>query len=167
MTPLGRPLTALLLSALLLAGCGEDPITDAVEAGPTTTSPDPTEPSMSAGDPVQEPSVVAMLSETAAGGRVSAAPVPIDDVDTLRDFVRGLEGRMPRQVVRAAAGATVPDGQTLLAAVVDISCVPPLDVSVEVDDGRVVVQPLKEKPTGRAPQCLAPVTTVAIVTAVV
>ena len=31
----------------------------------------------------------------------------------------------------------------------------------------VVVQSLKEKPTGRSPQCFAPVTTVALVTAVV
>ena len=165
MTTLGRALLALLLGTLLLAGCGDESSTDATER--ETTSPSASEPSMSTGDPVQEPTVVAMVSETDAGGRVSATPVPVGDAAALRDFAGQFDGRMSRELSQAAAGATVPDGQTLLAAVVDISCVPPLDVQVEVGDGGVQVQPLKEKPTGRAPQCFAPVTTVALVTAIV
>ncbi len=122
---------------------------------------------MSIGDPVQEPTVVALVSETDAGGRVTAAPVPVGDAAALRDFAGQFDGRMSRELSEAVDGATVPDGQTLLATVVDISCVPPLDVRVKVVDGGVTVQPLKEKPVGRAPQCFAPVTTVAIVTAIV
>ncbi|MEJ7796056.1 MAG: hypothetical protein WKF50_10925 [Nocardioides sp.] len=167
MRTLGRALTALLIGALLLAGCGLDSSTDGVEQTPTSQSPSPSEPSMSIGDPVQEPTVVGMVSETDAGGWVSATPVPVGDAAALRDFADQFGGRMSREISQAAAGATVPDGQTLLASVVDISCVPPLDVSVKVGDGGVRVQPLKEKPIGRAPQCLAPVTTVAIVTAIV
>lgn len=155
-----RPLSALLLAVLLVSGCGD-------ESAPESAAPAPAEPSMSVGDPVQKPSVVAMVSGIDAGGRVSATPVPVADDGALRDFARQFDGRMAREILEAATGATVPDGQTLLATVVDISCVPPLDVQVKVGDGGVVVQPLKEKPSGRAPQCFAPVTTVAIVTAVV
>ena len=163
MTTLGRALLALLLGSLLLAGCGDESSTDAT--GRESTNP--SEPSMSTGDPVQEPTVVAMVSETDAGGRVSATPVPVGDAVALRDFAGQFDGPMSRELSQAAAGATVPEGQTLLAVVVDVSCVPPLDVQVEAVDGGVQVQPLKEKPTGRAPQCFAPVTTVALVTALV
>lgn len=156
---------ALLLASLLLVGCGEE--TAPTAADPTTSSPSPSEPSMSTGDPVQRPSVVAMVSQPDAGGRVSATPVPVADDAALSDFADQFEGRMARELSAAAAGATVPEGQTLLAAVVDISCMPPLNVHVAVGDGGVAVHPVKDKPTGRGPACQVPVTTVALVTAVV
>ena len=162
MTTLGRAPIALLLGALLLAGCGEESPTDAV--GRETSSPSPSEPSMSTGDPEQEPTVVALISASNAGGRVSLEPVPIGDPESLAAFTRGLDGRFARDVAQQARNATVPDGQTLLAAVVGISCEAVMSVQVKVRDGGpvIVVPPQKSDK-----QCLVPVTTVVIVTAIV
>lgn len=158
---MGRLLTALLLATLLLAGCGEDASDPAAAASSST--PSPSEPEMSAGDPVQEPTVVALVSGTNAGGRVSATPVPVGDPQDLATFIRPLDGPLLRDVASAARDAEVPDGQTLLAAVVAIGCEPPGSVTVEVRDGgpRIVVPQQKSDK-----RCFASVTTVALVTAV-
>lgn len=162
---MARPLVSLVVSALLLAGCGGTVVVDP-ESG-STTSPTPDAPSMSIGDPVQEPNVVTVLSEPGAGGRVSATPVPVGDPAALREFVVQFEGRLSRGVSQAAAGATVPDGQTLLASVVDISCNPPQDVNVVVRDGGVRIVPILNRSKGSDRTCYLAVTTVALVTAVV
>lgn len=162
MNTLGRALIAVLLGALPLAGCGDGSTTDAVDRD--TSSPSPTEPSMSTGDPVQEPTVVALISASNAGGRVSVEPVPIGDPTSLAAFTRGLDARLSRDVAQQARTATVPDGQTLLAAVVGISCEAVMSVRVKVRDGApVIVAP----PQKSDKQCLVPVTTVAVVTAIV
>ena len=165
MRTLGRALTAVLIGSLLLAGCAGEGTVDSEPDGSPSPSSRPDAPSMSIGDPVQEPTVVAVISEPGAGGRVTESPVPVGDAAALREFVDQFEGEMSREVSRAAAGASVPDGQTLLASVVDISCNPPQDVEVRVEDGGVQVVPVKTKDPGVP--CYLEVTTVAIVTAIV
>ena len=86
--------------------------------------------------------------------------------DELAGFVRQLEdARMVRELRLAAEGAQIPDGQSLLAAVVAIGCDPPAAEQIEVDvrDGAPTVAAAAQKSDR---QCFAPMISVALVTAV-
>lgn len=133
--------------AALLTGCGGAGV-------PGTEGP---------GDPVPEPTVVALVSGSAAGGRVSPEAVRVEDPAALADFAARFDGHLGERVVAAAETADVPEGHVLFAAVVDLGCEPPDDVRVtEAADGARVTA-VTEKPSGI--QCLVPITTVALVTA--
>ena len=81
-----------------------------------------------------EPQTVAIVSQTAAGGSVDLHAVPVDDEASLQAFTRQFErGGLDEKIAQAVAGATVPEGYTLMGAVVAIGCdVPP---GVTVTDG--------------------------------
>ena len=165
--PLGPLLlAALMLCALLLSGCGASDSSDvATDTSSPTTSPT-TSPSMSPsptkGGTPADGQVVALVSQTAAGGTVDTNAVRLDDQSALAAFIAQFRRGLDRKVTEAVDSATVPSGQVLIGAVVSIGCDVPPGVTVTVDpDGYVLVpqpvpSPLKE--------CFAPVTTVAIAT---
>lgn len=136
--------TLLLLPTLLgpLAGCGDD------NASVTVTSPDY--------------EVLAILSETAAGGTVSPTLTPVAGPAELAVFTEQFEnGAFRDEIALAVADHQPREGYVVGAAVVAIGCDVPPGVSVAAaDDGFAVqadkvVDPLKE--------CFAPVTSVAVV----
>ncbi len=130
--------------ALLLTGCGSAP--------PTGPAP----------APAIDFTEIALVSATAAGGRVSATPARVDDpaaVAAFGDRFRGtVLGRRVRAVVRRA---DVGADRVLLAAVVAIGCDVPPGVRVDRSSAgpRITALPV-ESPL---PECFAPVTTVAVV----
>ncbi len=162
-----RFLGPALLAVLLLAGCG-DATSDAASDPATDPTTDPATSSAPTAVPTVDPSsgleaqTVAILSQTAVGGHVDLDAVPLADQAAQQEFV-GQFNRpgMGRKIAQAVAAATVPEGYTVMGAVVMVGCdVPPGVLVTQSPDGWVVtpepvVSPLKE--------CFAAVTTVAIV----
>jgi hypothetical protein len=138
-----------LALALGLAACGDD-------SDPASSTPAPS---------ATPGTVVALISESAAGGEVSQAPTRLDSEAAVSEFVGQFNDRptgraLAEQVRDAVAGASAGSDRTLLGAVVSIGCEAPTGVRVEHRDGPRIV------PTGMPKsdvQCLVPVTTVAVV----
>ena len=150
---------ALLAAFVLLAGCGDstsDSATDTASAPATPTASDkPT-----AG--VVAPETIAIVSQTAAGGAVDLNAVPVDDDAALQEFTAQFnKAGLEEKIATAVAGATVPEGYTVMAAVVAIGCDVPPDVSVEQGPDGWVFRP--HKVPDPLQECFAPVTSVAIV----
>ncbi len=144
-TALGIP-TALLVLAVL-AGCGDDPPDGAGDD--THRSPS------SAAPRLQQ---VALLSATAAGGEVTQELTRLPDDAAVAGYAaRFTNETLVGQIRRTAAETQVPDGQELAAAVVAIGCEKPTAVVPAGADGVRAVVPSTTK------ECLAPVTTVALV----
>ena len=154
-----RLLGPLLLAALvLLAGCG-DPTSDSASdpASQPSSATTPDEPTESAA-----PQTIAIVSQTAAGGEVDLNAVPVDDEAALQEFAAQFDqGGLEEKIAAAVAGATVPEGYTVMGAVVSIGCDVPPDVSVEQGPDGWVVTP--HKVPSPLQECFAPVTSVAIV----
>lgn len=170
-----RTLGPLLLLPLLLAGCGEegtgsatdDPTSSAssTPAAPTSpTSPNPTDEPLATDGANDGATVLGLVHETNAGGTVSDQLTSIDG-DGLLDFLTQLDSSSLSEQVMAIAEDNPPtDGHRLMAAVVALGCdVPPgVTVSGAPDDsGTWTVIP--DKVTAPLQECLAPVTTVAVV----
>ena len=160
-----RPMTmkrllgpALLTVLLVLAGCG-DSTSDSASDPPsqpssTTASDEPTE--------AAAPQTIAIVSQTAAGGEVDLNAVPVDDDAALQEFTAQFnKAGLEEKIATAVAGATVPEGYTVMGAVVSIGCDVPPDVSVEQGPDGWVVTP--HKVPSPLQECFAPVTSVAIV----
>lgn len=146
-----RFLGSLALLALIASGtsaCGDD------ESDPIGGDTGPERPAHS--------STVAILSATAAGGKVSMSPTPLPDEQAARRYSQ--QFRQPglgRQIADVVARTEVPDGQALAAAVVSVGCdVPPSVTITETDDGVVVSADEVPSPM---PECFAAVTSVALV----
>ena len=152
-------LLSVLLAAGLAAGCGQDAASD--RSAPTaSTSGGSTSPSPSTG-PV-DGTVVAMISQTAAGGRVDPHATVLDSSAAVARFAgrfRGglLQGRIQQALAKADLGAD----RVPVAAVVALGCDVPKHVDVQrtADGLQVTAQPVASP----LPECLAPVTTVAVV----
>lgn len=153
-----RTLSGLVLAlTLLLAGCGSETPVDERADDPTPTAAS----SSTEGEGAY--TVLALVSESDVGGEVDPEAVPLDTPQAVADFAARFEDqRMEESISAAIAGASVPEGQVVLGAVVAIGCEPPTEVQVEVrpDGVEITAAPVK---TGR--QCLVPVTTVALVAA--
>src|SRR4051794_2971077 len=151
----------VVLAATALAACGDDdsssvakdPATTAsTEAGPTDSpSPDPS-----------GYQLVDMITVTAAGGTPSGTAAPLSDDTSVREFVSQFTNDdLVRQVEASVAGTDVPQGQTLYGAVVALGCDSPTAVNVEVAGSAVTIT--AQKVPSPKPECLAPMTTVALV----
>ena len=89
----------LLAVCLVLAACGDSTSDTASDpGGPTSTSAgdsSPTaEPSPTGG---LEPQTIAIVSQTAAGGRVDLNAVPVDDEAARREFTAQFKGAASRR----------------------------------------------------------------------
>jgi hypothetical protein len=140
-----------LLGALVLAGCGDETSPGEADAEPR--------------GPVDF-ELVEMVSETAVGGMVSPGAVPLADVSAVQQFTGQFENdRMQTRLVQLFDELTVPDDQAAYAAVVALGCEVPTDVTVTSTDTGILVEASEPttKPTAQPVECLAPVTSVAVV----
>lgn len=157
-----RTLGTILLVSLLagpLFGCGSDE----TASDPATTSSSPTG-STSAGlpDGPVDSTLVELVSQTAAGGKVSERATVLAETADVADFVEQFKtGKLGGELMAAAEGAEVAQGQELVGAVVALGCDVPPGVSVQAVDGVLTITPLKVK--SPLQECFAPVTTVALV----
>jgi hypothetical protein len=168
-----RTLGALLLTAALataaLAGCaddGGDTRAEDAASGAASASPSDLPSAAPSGAPSTRGAVdfteVALLSETAAGGEVEHRATVLDDASAVNGFAAQFEtGAMSDGLTTAVREADVAEGQELAAAVVSIGCDVPPGVTVQKLEGGVAILPLKVKSPLK--ECLAPVTTVALV----
>ena len=173
-----RTLGALLLTAALatpaLAGCaddGGDARAEDAASGTSSGSPSSASPSdLPSTVPSASPSTrgavdfteVAMLSVTAAGGEVDYRATVLDDADAVSRFAAQFEtAAMGDQLTTAVREADVAEGQQLAAAVVSLGCDVPPGVTVRDLERGLAILPLKVKAPLK--ECLAPVTTVALV----
>lgn len=147
-----RPLGALLASAALVAtaGCGS--------SSSTSTGPDSPSPG-----PIAGAHVLPLISLTGGGGRVSTTATLLDTPSHVRGF--GAQFRSPalgHQVAAAVARARQ-SGHLVYGAVIAVGCDRPPGADVALDDsGDVTITP---RPVASPlPECLAPVTTVAVAT---
>lgn len=169
-----RTLGPLLLLPLLLAGCGEEGTGSATDDPTSSASSTPAPTSTTTPTPTDEPpatepagdgaTVLGLVHETNAGGSVSDQLTPIDG-DGLLDFLTQLDSSsLSEQVMTIAEDNPPTDGHRLMAAVVAIGCDVPPGVTVTAafdDSGTWAVVP--DKVTAPLQECLAPVTTVAVV----
>ncbi|MDT0203804.1 hypothetical protein [Nocardioides sp. AE5] len=166
-----KPLLGLLLALLLattLAACGDqDAATDPSTPGtPGGTPPAPADgpasddPPPGSTTPDQGGEVVALLSESAAGGSVEAEVTVLDSDQAVEAYVGQFTGPTLADQVRDAVAAAAPGpGQVVVGAVVWLGCETPAGAVVEASDRvRLVANP---KPVAKV-ECLVPVTTVAL-----
>jgi len=152
------PLVALLVTLLLMVGCG----TPDTASDTATTGPSPSTSPTKGGVPVDF-DLVALLSQTAAGGRVSPDAVRLDDEAAVEAFAAQFKHEaFGDKIAQTLAATTVPEGRVLLGAVVYLGCDVPPGVLVTGEPGswQIVAQKV---PTPMQ-ECFAPVTTVALVT---
>ncbi len=102
------------------------------------------------------------MTESNVGGEGSTVATVLDSEESVDEFAAQFEGtRMRDRLIEEVAAADVPDGQTLVGAVVAIGCDVPAEVFVETTTAGVEITP------GKMPgnkQCLVAMTTVALVT---
>ncbi len=148
-----RTLETLLVLGVLAAtsACGSSGSSTA--AGPDSPGP----------GPVPGAHVLPLISMTGGGGRASTRATLLDTGAHLRAFT-GQFGppAMKHQVIQAVARARQ-SGYLVFGAVVAIGCDRPPGAVVSLDgDGQVQIVP--KEVASPLPECLAPVTTVAIAT---
>ncbi|WP_122816458.1 hypothetical protein [Nocardioides pantholopis] len=157
--------------AVLLAGaCGSDDPAGSPRppappsASPTTPPVSPTGTAAPTTGSTAAPASgaeVALLSEPVAGGSSSPVATRLDGQEGVETLTAELGGRLAAKVADAVSGADVPAGEALYGAIVAVGCDVPAGVTVSREGAQVLVTP--DKPTGRPPECYAPITTVAVV----
>ena len=150
----------LALSLLLapLTGCGSE--------SPDEQAGDPTPAETSTGAPSSsenpgEHEVLDLVSQSDVGGEVAPMAAPLDSATTIADFSEQFDDdRMRASISTALVERGVPDGRTVVGAVVAIGCEAPTEVEVlsGPDGVEITAAPVKTDQ-----QCLVPVTTVALV----
>ncbi len=147
----------LVVLGLLLSGCADESSSTATDAtDQTTPSPTYSDP------PATEPLTVGIVHETAAGGEVDLAAVPMDDEEAWQAFTGQFErGSLPEKIGAAVGSATIPDGYAVWGAVVSLGCDVPTDVEVTPSGDGWTFDP--QMPGKTMQECFAPVTSVALV----
>ena len=146
---LGLLLLASLLSTGLLTGCATDEVRSAPEDSPPRTGR-------------VEFTQVALVSRSAAGGEVDERATVLEGPRAVQRFAAQFRTDAMRDALRAAvAGSDVPDGETLVGAVVMLGCDRPAGVSVARRGGGLEIVALA--PATTHPECFVAVTTVALV----
>jgi ABC-type glycerol-3-phosphate transport system substrate-binding protein len=160
---LGPLLAALLAGLLLLAGCGEATSSGATDEPSASSSSSPVTTAATV-DPDEglEPQTLAIVSQTAVGGKVDLDATPIADAGARSEFTAQFRRpSMDKKIAQAVAAATVPEGYTVMGAVVSIECDAPSSVTVtQAPDGWIITPDPVESPLK---ECFAPVTSVAVV----
>ena len=146
------------LSAATLTGCGSDTGGSNGAGSTASTATAPASPTAGPVDFTQ----VALVSSVNAGGRVSPRATALDDAAAVAAFSEQFRSdAMAVRLRQEVAAADVPTGRTLVGAVVAIGCDVPPGVSVQrLGDGLAITP---QEVTDPLPECLAPVTTVALV----
>jgi hypothetical protein len=154
-------MSALLL-VTALGACGDESASDDAGTDPTVSVSSPGLPDDPDGS--VDFDLVDTITVTAAGGAVMPVAIPLSDEASVAGFNAQFESDdMVQQVQDAVAGAEVPDGQALYAAVVAIGCDSPTDVAVTGTGSGLVIT--AKKVASPMPECFAPMTTVALVLA--
>jgi hypothetical protein len=158
---LGSVLPALLL-VVVLGACGDDDSGGAAQDPAPTSSGDTGGASTGSSDGAAEFELVDTITVTAAGGHLSETAVPLTDDAAVQAFTSQFTaGDLGAQVEDAVAQTDVPEDEVLYGAVVAIGCDSPDEVTVTQSDAGVVITPVKV--ASPLPECLAPMTTVALV----
>ncbi len=162
---LGQSLALAVLGGACLTGCGSGTGSASDHADAPASGSAAASASASASDTARsQPDVtrVALVSQTAAGGRVGERPVRLDTPAAVHRFTAPFRGgTLAGKVAAAVRRADVPPGRVLLGAVVAVGCDIPPGVRV-VGSGpglRLVATPVRQPKQ----ECFAPVTTVAVV----
>ena len=152
-------LGAGLLAAALLVGCGpSEP-----EAGPAgdETTGQTEQPSENVPNGPIDVTDVGLVSVSDAGGQVDPQATVLDSEAVVGQFAGQFDSpQMAQALSKGYQRADVPNGEVMVGAVVDISCDPPRDVTVEKTGRGVEITAVPVKSTN---ECLVPVTTVALV----
>jgi hypothetical protein len=154
----------LVVLCLTLAACGDSTSDTASDPGDQTSTPagETSAPDVPSPTPGQEPQPVAIVSQTAAGGAVDLNAVPVEDGAARREFTAQFKkGGLDEKIAQAVAAATVPEGFTVMGAVVSIGCDVPPGVTVSQSEDGWVFTP--QKVPSPLQECFAPVTSVALV----
>lgn len=160
-----RTLGTLLLTALLVAGCGSGQ--DQAVDDPSSSSDVPsTSASSEPSAPAAEPTTVAILPQTGAGGMTRRNASRLTDVASVGRFatqlgVTELSDGLVEQLRDTVRQTDVPPGQEMYAAVVAVGCDVPAEVSVERNGDGVTI--IADRTADSVPECFAPVTSVAVV----
>lgn len=162
-----RLILGLLLTLTLLAGCGEDTVVDrAGDPSSPSGSSSSTPGSTSSGAPSNGPvdfTQVAVVTETNVGGEVDEQAVDLTDEAAFAAFTSQFEdSRMEDRLRAEVASADVPDGQTLVGAVVAIGCLPPTGLVVENTQRGLTITGVLDKREATI-DCFAAATSVAVV----
>ena len=158
---LGQSLALAVLGGACLTGCGSGAGTASDDAhAPASRSASASASASARSQP--DVTRVALVSQTAAGGRVGGQPVRLDTPAAVHRFTAPFRGgTLAGKVAAAVRRADVPPGRVLLGAVVAVGCDIPPGVRV-VGSGpglRLVATPVRQPKQ----ECFAPVTTVAVV----
>ncbi len=149
-----RRISGTLVAAAVLvmtAGCGSS--TSSTADGPDGPS----------AGPVKGAEVLPLISLTGAGGQVSTAATLLDTRAHVREFSQQFRGSVLLGRIMASVEQAKQSGYLVFGAVVAVGCdrPPGADVSLDANgDVRIVARAVASP----LPECLAPVTTVAIAT---
>jgi len=155
---LGPLLLTTLLTCGLATGCGDDGSGVAADSNPGdhSSSGGPT------GDGSVEFTTIAVIGQSAAGGRVDPHATVLDDDAAVAAFTRQFRTDATRQRIETAISkADVPSDRSVVGAVVSLGCDVPRGVSVHASGSGLTITPT---PVASPKQeCLVAVTTIALV----
>ncbi len=159
-----RRLGTLAAAALLLAACaqpdeGAAPTASDTPSSPTSSSssPAPAEPT-----PVEGWDQVAILTSSAAGGRVSAVAARLDTPEAIAAFADQFTNpALGNQIRSASRRADLAGDRTLVGAVVTVGCAVPDTLELAGLGRRLLLSagPIESSP----PECLVAMTSVGLV----
>ncbi len=154
-----RILGALVATAALgcTSACGS------ATSSSTATSPSAQVPDSPSAGPITGAKVLPLISQTGGGGQVSDRATLLGTRAQVASFTRQFRAPGLGQRVGAAAAEAAKSGHLVYGAVVALGCDVPPGALVSLD-ANGEVQLTAEEVASPRPECLAPVTTVALAT---